>query len=297
MPISPSPGRGISTAGINKTAGWGSRDVNGGIIPGHEADQGINHLAGLSESGLDYSTAVFVREVAATGIAATTATLNWATAPAAPAGSVKHRLAGGTGAYTTVAELAGTKTAHTVPLTGLVAGKTYEYIVTQPSPIAGGVAVEFSGRIHTTGGTVEDPQGATQPAYLSSGVDGAGSLPVTPPVRDSPEPPGDGSVTTAEGERERESAAGLTISAYTVDAEETEVIAFWRTSAYADGEMSLVNTVTNRTITVQESGNKRLNHEAVASDLEPNTVYLVRVTSTDASGETATSDVQEVRTG
>lgn len=286
MPISPSPGRGLSTAGIDKTSGWGSRDAAGGIIPGHEADQGINHLAGLSEYGLDVGTAVFVREVAATGIAATTATLNWATAPAAPAGTVKYRLAGSSGAYTTVAEEAGTKTAHAIPLTGLVAGKTYEYMVTQPSPVVGGVAVEFSGRIHTTGGTEllggEGQQ--EQQAPMSSGLDGAAAPVVTPPA---PEPTS-AEVTGIE--------SGLVISAYTVDTDPGEIIALWRTDAYADGSMELVNTSTNQATTVTEPGNKRMNHEVVATGLEPNTTYLVRVTSTDAAGDTATSDVQEVTT-
>lgn len=289
MPISPSPGRGISTAGINKTAGWGSMDANGGLIPGHEGDQGINHLAGLSEGGLDTSTAPYARLTAATGIAATTATLNWTSIPACPAGSVKYRLAGSSGAYTTVAEAAGTKTAHSIPLTGLTAGKTYEFIVTQPSWVVGppaGIAIDFSGRIHTTGGT-ELLEGEGQSAPMSSGLDGATTPPVTPEPTTPPEPTS-AEVTGIE--------SGLVISAYTVDTDPGEIIALWRTDAYADGSMELVNTTTNQATTVTEPGNKRMNHEVVATGLEPNTTYLVRVTSTDAAGDTATSDVQEVTT-
>jgi len=283
MPISPSPGRGVSTAGIDKTSGWGSKDANGNLLVGHEADQGINHIAGLSEGGLDTSTAPYARPLAPTGMTTTAVAVNWQTVPACPAGTIKYRLAGSTGAWTTVAEAAGTKTAHSIPLSGLAAAKTYEYLITQPSWIVGGVAVEFGGRVHTTGGTgFEEPEGVVAP--LSSGLDGA-ATPVPAPAP-APEP-------TAE---ETGSASGLAISAVTLDPDPEEIVVLWRTDAYADGVVEYINTATNESRTATEPGNKRMNHEVVLTGLEPETTYLVRITSTDAAGDQAVSGPEEVTT-
>jgi hypothetical protein len=139
MPISPTPGRGISTAGIDKISGFKT-----------PPDEGIDHIAGLSEDGMDTATNPLTTPLAPTGVVGTGCVINWTTAPASPPGSVKYRVAGAGGAYSApVSEAAGNKTSHTVPLSGMVVATAYEYVVNQPSPIAGAPAVEYQGRITT----------------------------------------------------------------------------------------------------------------------------------------------------
>lgn len=138
----PGPGKGISPAGINKMSGWGGVSIG---------QAGLNKTSGKSLSGLDQATNPIVTSTGVASITATGATVTWTTAPAQPLGTVQHRLAGSTGAYTTVNET-GTPpvSSHAVPLTGLTTAKTYEYVVTQPA--TGGVTAGktvYSGRFTT----------------------------------------------------------------------------------------------------------------------------------------------------
>jgi len=273
----------VSVAGIDKTSGWGSKDANGNLLVGHEADQGINHLAGLSEFGLDTGSAPYVRTLAPTGMTTTAVVVNWQTTPASPAGSIRYRLAGSSGAYTTVAEAAGTKTAHSIPLSGLTAATTYEYLITQPSPVVGGVAVEFIGRVHTTGGTgfrAPDAPGVQR-------MDGpAAPAPVAQPVP----------VQTQAQTQTQEGGGHFAISAVTLDPDPEEIAVLWRTDVYADGSVECTNPATNFSVAVLEPGNKRLNHEVVVTGLDPSTTYLVRVISADANGNRVVSEPEEVTT-
>jgi len=259
----PGPGAGISTAGINKTAGWGSP-------PLYIGDAGINKTAGKSLSGLDQNSNPVITSFNVTGITGTGATITWTTNVARPLGSVRWRLASG-GAWTTVAE-AGTPplTTHSVPLTGLALSKTYEYEVTQPGSGTGAQAGKqvYQGRFTTlaAGEFGGFPEGETG---------GAGA-------------PG-GATMQAPSQPDQPPAFDLTLLQVT-GISDTEATVQWRTNVYADG------TVQYRTsgfgmgqpVVVEEGGAKRLNHSIYLVNLTPETVYQVTVVSADASGNLVT---------
>src|SRR5262245_30601162 len=111
-------GRGLSTAGLNKDQGWGSRTAGGQIIAGHEGEQGLNRVGGLSRAlSLDTANNPLVSARQVTGITATAATVQWTTAAGQPLASLAYKVSGTQGAVTTVNET-GTPpvTAHSIAL-------------------------------------------------------------------------------------------------------------------------------------------------------------------------------------
>jgi hypothetical protein len=270
----PGPGAGISTAGLNKTAGWGSP-------PLYIGDAGINKTAGKSLSGLDQNSNPVITSFNVTGITGTGATITWTTNVARPLGSVRWRLASG-GAWTTVAE-AGTPplTTHSVPLTGLALSKVYEYEVTQPGSGTGAKAGKqvYQGRFTTlAAGELAAPDG------VSSGGDG---LMNTTGVTDSRD--------LLNGSSSSSSTPAFPINLLQAVGERDEVTVTWRTEVYADGTV-MYRPVGGQAATVDEVGVKRLNHSVTLSGLAPNTEYEVAVISADAQGNTSEAGPIRVRT-
>jgi hypothetical protein len=302
MPVSPTPGRGISVSGLDKTQGFKT-----------PADEGINHIAGLSESGLDTATNPLTIPLAPTGVAATGAVINWTTAPSSPPGSVVFRLAGSGAAYSApVTEGAGNKTAHTVPLTGLTAAKGYEYVVTQPSPIANSPAVQFKGRFTTAAALAGTTQVEQTDASRRPGIQVPPAFRDTTQVHDSqdlierrfaqaqPEeqvavaPPLQTAAEAGVPPQEPEDVPGdkATEAPWSVtdlevdELEPNRAVVLWRTSVYADGT-AMVRGGDDDPVTLEEPGAKRRNHAVILEDLTPDTHYEIAVISADAEGRTA----------
>ena len=269
MPISPAPGRAVSVAGLNKTSGWGSRDATGNLITGHAPDQGINHVQGLSESGIDTSANPLVTTFAVTSITTTAATVTWTSAPASPLGSVRVRALGAATTATTNETGSPPLAAHSVPLSGLTTNTVYDLLVTQPGTGAGAAQgrTEFALRFRTgpTGQVLAAPAAA------------AAAVPPPPPPRVAPEG--------------RAPEPGLTVSSASAQATDaTTVEVTWRTDAYADGQVDWIGG--GLTGSVVEDGNKRLNHVVVLTGLAPGTAYTLTVTSQDAAGDEAGADLE-----
>lgn len=278
MPTYPTPGKGISTLGINKLAGFGSRNAAGNVLAGHEADQGINHASGLTKVGLDVANNPRVTALALTALTPPTATVSWTTAPTSPAGTVAWRLTGASGAFATVTEAGGPFTAHTVNLTGLLANSSYDLILTQPG--AGGAVVQVQTRISTVSGQAGVGLEATPLGGMSSPLDGTQT-----PVPSS-EP-------TAQTIEETGAAPGLAISgAQAVALDSSRVQVTWRTDAYADGQVDWGITGGGLTNTVAEGGRKRMDHLVFLGGLQPGTTYHLVLTSEDAAGDEASQDVE-----
>jgi hypothetical protein len=257
----PGPGAGISTAGLNKNAGWGSPGANA------IGEAGINKTVGKSLSGLDQASNPIITSATITPGAAGTATIAWTTQVAKPLGSVQYRKASG-GAWTTVAET-GTPplTTHSVALSGLSLSTIYEYIITQPG----------SGTGAKTGKQVYQGRFTTLVSLADEGTGGMGMLPggesQTPPLMGGQ----DGQATPP--------AFGLSnLQANNMGA--TEMTVTWRTEVYADGTV-MYRPVGGTATTVDELGVKRLNHSVTLTGLEPATQYEVAVISADAQGNTA----------
>jgi Purple acid Phosphatase, N-terminal domain len=279
MPISPAPGRAISVAGLNKTSGWGSRDASGNLIAGHAPDQGIAHVQGLSESGLDISNNPLITTYAVTGITTTAATVTWTSAPSAPLGSVRVRALGAATSTTTNETGSPPLTAHSVALAGLTTNTVYDLLVTQPGAGAGASQgrTEFVLRFRTgpTGQVLGAPE---QHPALSSPLDGAPTTTPAPSVEETGEAP------------------GLEISGLEAEAQDaTTVVVSWRTSAYATGIVR-IREGTEALDDEPETGSKRMNHSVTVDGLGAGTTYHVRVESADAAGDTATSEEVEVTT-
>lgn len=136
----PTPGVGISRAGIDFGSGFNANPT-----------EGINYTAGLSLAGLDRANNPFISVRAVGSITATAATVTWTCAPASPLGSVA-RVAYGTGAAPTTVAETGTPplTAHSVALSGLVTATTYQYTITQPGAAGTGGQSTSSGTFRTT---------------------------------------------------------------------------------------------------------------------------------------------------
>jgi hypothetical protein len=272
----PGPGKGISIAGLNKAAGWKSS----------LGDVGINKTAGKSFSGLDQASNPIISSVSLSGVTGTTTTINWTTQIGQPKGSVDWRVAGTTGAWTTVADAATPPaTAHSVALSGLTSGVVYEFVITQYP--TGGAAVGkqvMNGRF-TGGSSVIGFEGETagvagvlaSAAPLSSPLDGVQNAPAPTPTTTAPAPGAQVSTLTAV-------ATGST----TVDVT-------WRTEAYTDGAVfySAPGVAEQEVV---ETGNKRLNHLVTLTGLQPDTEYTVEVESEDAAGNVVSGGPVSVRT-
>jgi len=269
MPISPAPGRAISVGGLNKTSGWGSRNATGNLIAGHEPDQGINHVAGLSESGVDTAANPLVTTFGVGSITTTAATVTWTSNPAAPLGSVVRRALGAATTTTTAETGSPPLTAHSVALSGLTADTVYDLLITQPGSGQGRTEFVLRFRTGPTGMVLSAPAAAVQ----SAGQTTAGG-----------EAPAAG--TPPEGGGATPGLAISNVSVAVVDATTVEVT--WRTDAYADGQVDWDGG--GETGSEGEGGNKRLNHVVVLAGLNPGTVYALTVTSQDASGTEASAE-------
>ena len=263
MPVSPAPGRALSVAGLNKTSGWGSRNATGNLIAGHEPDQGINHIQGLSESGLDTAANPLVTTFAVTSITTTGATVTWTSAPASPLGSVTRRALGAATTTTTAETGTPPLTAHSVALSGLTADTVYDLLISQPGSGSGATQgrTDFVVRIRT------GPTGMV--LDVGSATDGGAA----PQRAAAPVP---------------EEAPAFELTALEAYPEgTTSVTLTWRTEAYADG---LVHWDDGEGHTGEEweEGNKRLNHIVLLTGLTPATTYTVTVESSDAGGDTVT---------
>lgn len=139
MPDYPYPGASISPRDLRKSEGF--------KVP---PDEGINHTAGLSKAGLNNAPPGVITASSVTGIAATTATINWTTA-SLPGGSVLFMREGGSGQEQIYNEAAGPMTAHSAPLTGLTGLSRYSYRIVQPAsaPAASAPSVYLSGSFTT----------------------------------------------------------------------------------------------------------------------------------------------------
>src|SRR5215204_1384327 len=278
MPTYPTPGRAISTQGLNKDQGWGSRTPGGQVIAGHAGDQGIAHTAGLSKLGLDTNNNPIISATSVTAITGTGATINWTTVVSQPNGVVRFRNVAVGGAYTTVNEVGGPRSAHTVPITGLTAGAIYEYEVTQPSTDGKNQTV-YRGRI--TAGLAEEPQNQPMAPQLGN----------TTGITDSRDLLAGGSTTTNESAAPPFEITGLQATAPDPD----EMTVTWRTGVYADGTV-MYRPYDGAAQTADELGVKRLNHSVTLTGLTPDTDYEVAVISADAQGNTAEGGPIRVRT-
>jgi hypothetical protein len=262
MPLNPTPGKGISPRGLDKDEGWGTRSATTGQVIdfAHNGQQGINRTAGLSKSGLDTSTNPNVTSHVVNPIGPTSATVTWTTLTGLPAGSVDYRLAG-TSAWTTIAETAGTYTNHSRALTGLTAGKWYEYVVTQPGATGAVTPTLFSGSFLT-------------PLTMLLSVE---QQTVVPPAFHD---------TTTTHDSQDLMADAFDLNSLEVDeVGPRRAVILWRTSVYADGTVML-RSGEDDPITLDEPGAKRRNHAVVLEDLAPDTHYEVAVLSADAEGNT-----------
>ena len=248
----PGPGRGISTAGLNKNSGWKADVIS---------QSGLNKQAGKSLSGLDTSFNPVVTSQSLSAVTGTTTTVNWTTQVGAPLGSITYQKADKSAAAVTVAETGSPPlTAHAIALTGLTAATYYVYTVTQPGAAGTGGKTTFSGRFGTTGTVTPTEQ-------MSSPLDGVQSAPAPAP--------------TAE---ETGSAAGLGVSAVEITATGPDSITVsWRTDAYADGQVDWDGG--GQQGEVSEAGNKRMNHQVVLTGLQADTEYSLNITSQDAAGD------------
>lgn len=136
MPDYPYPGTAISPQYLRKTEGFKT-----------PPDEGINHTAGLTKQGLDNATAGVVTAFSVSGLAATTATINWTTA-SLPGGTVLFMREGAQ--EQTYNEAAGPMTAHSAPLTGLTGASRYTYRIRQPSAAGAGAPVVYQSGVFTT---------------------------------------------------------------------------------------------------------------------------------------------------
>src|SRR5262245_24685491 len=251
MPLYPTPGLGISTSGLNKVDGWGSvNPATGQVFAGHAGDQGIDHKAGLSLAGLDVAGNPFITNPAESAITPTGATITWTTAASQPNGQVNYRILGAA-SYQIKIETGGPRTAHSVALTGLTAGKTYEYEVAQSNSATPPQWLQFSGRFTTP--LTELLEG------MSSPLDGTQA-----PVAEAPAP------------------NGLELTNVSPAPSATAITVTWRTAVYADGQVDWEGGGGEGSVT--EDGNKRMNHLVTVSGLQPDTAYSLVVTSQDASG-------------
>lgn len=262
MPTYPSPGKGLVISGINKEDGWGSRNAAGQVVAGHAGDQGINHAAGLSKSGLDTGANPVVTNVAESALTPTGVTITWTTATSQPNGQVYYQRAGAQ--QQVQLETGGPRTAHTVTLSGLTEGASYSYVIYQPAagtPPAG--KTEAAGTFVTPlAGEDPPPEGMS----LGVALDGVGAPPMV-----------NGGAPAA--------AFGLNnLKANNMGA--TEMTVTWRTEVYADGTV-MYRPVGGPSATVDEVGVKRLNHSVTVTGLEPATQYEVAVISADAQGNTS----------
>ena len=278
MPTYPTPGAGLSVAGLNKLSGFKS-----------PPDEGINHTAGLRKDGLDTKNNPYVSAVAATAVTATGATVNWQTAPATPLGSVSYRKVSG-GAATTVNET-GTPpvSTHSVPLTGLAAGTSYDIVITQPGPTTPPPqrTVQIVARIKTTGAGPGDLAGGgePQPAIRDTTrvtdsrdllADGAGAP--AAPARTGP------TYSYTPAVHVRAAEEGLFITSVKVEPlSPTSLAVTWRTDAYADGVVSW--TGDGGSGSEVEAGNRKLNHVVNLTGLAPGTTYDLVIEGEDAAGD------------
>jgi len=266
--IYPGPGKGLRTTGIDKDQGWGSRTPGGQVLAGRDGQQGINHTAGISTSGLDNAANPIITARAVTSITGTGATVTWTTAVGQPPGRVAWRLAGQNVAATVVNEGGAYPiTNHSIAVTGFTSGKVYEYRVTQQSQTGGGI-IEWDGRITA---------GVSLLAAGGTGGDGGGAQLSTSPSTSSPPPP-------AAPSQPRANAFPVT-NVEVVDITGTEATVRWRTGVYADGTVVLRAAAGDRP--VDEIGVKRMNHSVTLTGLTPGTHYEVNILSTDAQGEEA----------
>ena len=72
-----------------------------------------------------------------TGLAATTATINWTTSPAQPPGTVQYSVSPSLSPLLSATETGGNVTTHTRPLTGLTTATRYYYRIVQPGVVGG----------------------------------------------------------------------------------------------------------------------------------------------------------------
>ena len=281
MPLYPTPGKGSSTAGLDKDDGWGSRNAAGQVIDfAHAGDAGIDHTAGLWEGGLDiaFNPRITTRTVAA--ITGTGATINWTTQIAQPPGTVSRRVAGAASAawVTPQTEAAGNKTNHSIVMTGLTVSTTYEYKISQPPLNAAGNTVEIIGTFRTAA-SMEDPGGMQERL-------GAPILNDTTGITNSTDLLQDGA----------QKAPAFPMNNLTATASgPTEITVTWRTEVYADGTV-MYRPVGGEASTADELGVKRLNHSVVLGGLKPDTEYEVAVISADAQGNTSEAGPIRVRT-
>lgn len=270
MPTYPQPGTGLSTAGLNKSAGFAS-----------PPDKGINHTAGLRKSGLDTAGYPVVGAVASAGVTGTTATINWQTATAAPLGIVRYSTNQNPLNSLNKNET-GTPplTNHTVALTGLTVGTTYYYLVEQPAS-AGGLVTRSNTYSFKTAASGMAASGMQQGA--------PGELQNTTTVTESQDlmAGATGATGAAPGSSEP-NAFDLTLL-QVVGISDVEATVQWRTEVYADGTVQYRQSdgTSGPDVVVEEGGAKRLNHSVILSGLKPDTVYRVAVVSADASGALA----------
>lgn len=295
MPVYPTPGKGISTAGLDKDDGWGSRNAAGAIIDfAHAGDQGIDHYSGLWKGGLDTQNNPKVTTRTVTAITDTGATINWTTQTSQPPGTVRRRVAGAANAAWTnpQTEAAGNKTTHAIVMTGLTVNTPYEYQITQPPLNATAGTVEIIGSFRTAL-TMEDPgmqgvQGEQMgPPILNPDVHG---LRDTSRITDSQD-----LIRKVGPEQEQLPPAFKMNNLQAADEGPTGVTVTWRTEVYADGTV-MYRPVGGEATTVDEIGVKRLNHSVTLSDLKPDTEYEIAVISADAQGNTADAGPIRVKT-
>ena len=284
MPVYPTPGKGISTAGLDKDEGWGSRNAAGQVIDfNHAGDQGIDHYSGLWKGGLDTQNNPKITTRTVTAVTGTGATINWTTQTSQPPGTVRRRVAGAANAawVTPQTEGAGNKTNHSIVMTGLTVGTTYEYQITQPP-------------LDATAGTVEVLGSFRTAATMTQGVAGEQ---LGPPIQDTSRITDSQELMKPQvGPGREQLTPPFKMNNLKAEADGGEVTVTWRTEVYADGTV-MYRPVGGQSATTDELGVKRLNHSVTLTGLKPDTEYEVAVISADAQGSTAEAGPIRVKTG